>query len=651
MAGTAGGREVAVFVESALEEAGLATEVVEYQAFLSLPRSIRVELTSPVAERLSVSEPADPADPDTADPRIGPGFVAYSASAVASAPVVYVNYGLPADYARLAAAGIAVDGRIALARYGKSHRAVKVHTAERSGAAGIIIYSDPADDGYARGDAWPAGPWRSSELIQRGNAKYGWLWQGDPLTPGEPARGAPRLAPAEAPTLPRIPAAVLSWREAEKILRRLAGPVGPPGFQGGLPFTYHAGPGPAAVRLDVAMDAGPRAVRDVIGRIPGRDPDRTVLLGGHHDAWTFGGVDPGSSAAVLLEVARALGELARSGWRPARSIAFAFWDAEEFGLVGSTEYAEEHAARLRDQVVAYVNSDLYMDGRFDPGGTPSLRDFVVEVARDVPEGGGSLQAAWRASEWRRQPPERRRRGIEGFEVELKPLGSGADFVAFQDHLGLPTLSLEFAFEGGSSGYGAYHSSADTRSYMERFGDPGFRRGLTLARVLGLVAMRLGSSELLPCRYSHSAARIVEHLRAAQEWALDEDGRRSVAFEPAPLIASALEVERQAARLEGRLDARLAAGRLRPDEARRLNDLIARAEQALLDETEPASRRWYRHVIYGWNVYSLYDGQPLPGLAESIRLGDQAAVDREAARIAAALRRLRAVVTEAEAVLP
>lgn len=427
------------------------------------------------------------------------------------------------------------------------------------------------------------------------------------------------------------------------MLRRLGGAPAPAGFQGALPFTYRLGPGPAAVRLDVQMEAGRRKIRNVIGRIPGRQSDRLVMLGTHHDAWTFGAVDPGGSAAVVLELARVLGERRREGWTPERSIAFAFWDGEESGLVGSSEYAEEHGRELRAQAVAYVNTDLYLEGRLDAGGVPSLRDFMAEVMRDIPEGAGSdLLASWRASEWQRLPVERRTGRPETFEPELAALGSGADFVAFQDHLGLPTLSLEFDFAGS---YGTYHSNHDTRGYFERFADPGFRRGESLARLLGLTVTRLAEAPVLPYRYSRYAARIGEFLRAAESWT-PEPGRASVRVDLTAEREQAAAIEREGLRLERALEATLADGRL-PADARALNDTLTRAEQALLDESEPARERWYRHVVYGWNIYSLYDGQPLPGLAEAIRTGEAARVVREQQRIAEALARLRRQLAAAQ----
>jgi N-acetylated-alpha-linked acidic dipeptidase len=643
VAGSAGSMAIAGAVRTALEDAGLETEVHDYHVLLSTPRSVSVRITAPRSQEVSVVEPASPEDPDSARDDLPPGYVAYSASGSVSGPVVYVNYGLPPDYAALETAGIDVAGKIVLARYARSHRAVKVHTAEQHGARGILIYSDPADDGFVRGGTWPNGPWRADFQIQRGNAKYSWFWHGDPLSPGFGATAdAPVLDEASVPTLPRIPAVPLASKEAEKILRQLGGPAAPEGFQGGLPFPYRLGPGPVSASMDVRMDQDRRAVRNVIGRITGRDPDRWVLLGTHHDAWTFGGMDPGSGLAAVFEVARGLAALARDGWTPERSIVFAFWDAEEFGLIGSTEYAEAFAEELRAKAVAYINTDLYMRGRFDGGGTPSLRDFLVEVTKDVPalDGGGSVYDGWRADALARLPAERRPADESAFEVELAALGSGADFVAFQDHLGLPTLQMEFDFEGS---YGTYHSNYDTRAYVERWSDPGFVVGRTLVRVLGLSVMRLASAPVLPYRYGFYARTIDRFLEGASGWADGQaGGGLRVDLTEARRLAQAIALRADA--LERRIDAGLADGSLRPEQARALNDGLARLEQTLLDESEPADRRWYRHVIYGWNIYSLYAGQPLPGLAGVIRERDQAAVEREVARIEAALARMLAAIS-------
>jgi N-acetylated-alpha-linked acidic dipeptidase len=653
IAGSPASMAVAETIRQALANAGLQTEVHEFDVLLSTPKSISVELTEPARELLSVREPArellsvrepaNPLDPDSRNAELGPAFVAYSASDEVRAPVVYVNYGLPPDYDKVAAAGVDVRGKIVITRYARSHRAVKIHTAQQRGAAAIIVYSDPADDGFARGLVWPEGPWRADFQVQSGNGKYSWFWHGDPLSPGVGARAnSSVMTPSNAPTLPRIPAIVLSSKEAAKILQQLSGPAVPPGFQGALPFTYRLGPGPAVVKMDVKMDQRRRPIRDIIARLPGRNVDRWVVLGTHHDAWTFGGMDPGSGTSAVYETARALAALSKQGWKPDRSIVFAFWDAEEPGLVGSTEYAEAFERELREKAVAYINTDLFMRGHFYGGGTPSLRDFLVQVAKDVPgvDGHGTVYDDWRASNWQKQPPVRRLQGPKDFEVELAALGSGADFVAFQDYLGLPTLSIQFDFEGS---YGTYHSNYDSRHYVEHFSDPGFLVARTLAQVFGVAVMRLADSSILPFRYSHYAHMIGGYLDDAQTWARDDEGRRVVKLDQEKARVIAMEIETRASELERSIDANIETGRWSDAARASLNDRLAHLEQTLLDESGTPAERWYRHVIYGWNIYSLYDGQPLPGLAEAIRLRDSVQIARETSRIENALQRMLAAL--------
>jgi len=646
IAGSPASMAVAETIRKSLENAGLETEVHEFDVLLSTPKSINAEITEPAREPLNVREPANPLDPDSHHPELGPAFVAYSASGSVQAPVVYVNYGLPPDYEKLAAAGLDVRGKIVMARYARSHRAVKIHTAQLHGATAIIIYSDPADDGYAKGLAWPDGPWRADFQAQRGNGKYSWFWHGDPLSPGVGARADSQVMdPATAPTLPRIPAIVLSWKEAAKILQRLRGPAAPSGFQGALPFTYRLGPGPAVVKMDVQMDQRRRPIRDIIARLRGRDADRWVVLGTHHDAWTFGGMDPGSGTSAVFETARALAALSKQGWKPDRSLVFAFWDAEEPGLVGSTEYAEAFERELREKAVAYINTDLFMRGHFFGGGTPSLRDFLVQVAKDVPgvDGRGTVYDDWRATAWQKQPPTRRRLGPKDFEVELGALGSGADFVAFQDYLGLPTLSIQFDFDGS---YGTYHSNYDSRFFVEHFSDPGFHVARTLTQVFGLAVMRLADAPVLPFRYSHYAHKISEFLDDAQTWARDDDGNEIAKLDLVKAKQIAAEIETRATELERSINANIETGRASDSARASLNDRLAHLEQTLLDESGTPAERWYRHVIYGWNIYSLYDGQPLPGLAEAIRLKDSAQIAKETTRIENALRRMLAALPAA-----
>ena len=568
-----------------------------------------------------------------------------------------MNYGLPADYVALSTLGVSLRGKIALARYGRSHRAVKTHTAEQAGAHALILYSDPSDDGEAKGPAWPQGYWRGEQMLQRGNAKYSWFWPGDPLTPGVGAtKNAPRIDERTAPTLPKIPVVVLSWGEAQHVLAALGGPEAPAAFQGGLTnlrlgararrTPYKVGPGPAAVTLTVDMDQTLAPIYDVVASLTGTAlPARAVLFGGHHDAWTFGGVDPGTGTTALLEVAKALGQMAKTGWKPARTISLAFWDAEEFGLVGSTEYAEDQRARLQEQLIMYVNIDMYMKGRFDPGGVPSLSAFVSDVAKDVPEGDTSVYDAWQTSEWARLPAARRSGSSGAFVPDIKPLGSGADFVPFQDFLGVPTMAIEFIGENGY-GYGTYHSNYDSRAYTETIADPGFTQGVLMAHVLGTMALRMSQADVLPFRFAHYGEKLHDAVDAAQGWAKDA----GMSLDLTTQRAKADSIRLTATALESSIDERLVRGGVPAALAAPLNDRLARLEQRLADDDGAPDTKWYRHVFYGWNTYSLYDGQPFPGLAEALRVKDARRVTHEVLRIDRALDRMAAELVAAQALL-
>ncbi len=630
-AGSEGTKAVVAYLERTLKGFGLDVETHEYQVLLAKPRVVEIAMTAPTSAPLVVTEPAIPGDPTSGHDELGGGYIAYSASGTASGQIVYVNYGLPADYAELATLGVSLKGKIAMARYGKSHRAVKTHTAEQAGARALVLYSDPADDGATRGVTWPDGYYRGADMLQRGNAKYSWYWHGDPLTPGAGATAdAARIPMATAPTLPKIPVVVVSASQARTLMAALSGADAPARFKGGLETPYKVGPGPAAVRVHVEMDQGLCPIYDVVATLKGAvAPNRQVLFGGHHDAWTFGGVDPGTGTTALLEVARGLGALAKTGWRPARTIAFAFWDAEEFGLVGSTEYAEALKARLRDELLLYVNIDMYMKGHFDPGGVPSLSAFVTDVAKDVPQGASTVFA-----EWQKYEATKAKADPATFTPDIKALGSGADFVPFQDHLAVPTMAIEFIGDNAYA-YGTYHSNYDSRAYVERVADPGFQQGVLMSQVLGTMALRMSEADVLPFRYSHYASKLRAALDDVDRWAKDA----GMPLDLAALRAAVGAAGTTARELENDIDRGLQSGRLTRERAAALNDRLGRLEQTLADDDGAADSKWYRHVFVGWNIYSLYDGQPFPGVFEAFRVKDQARVAHELERIRRALERL------------
>lgn len=653
-AGSAGSREVIAYLERRLRGFGLEVTRHDYAVWLSAPRRVQVTMTAPTPRALSVKEPAIAGDPSSSHPELGEGWVAYSGSGDVSGEVVYVNYGLPNDYEALSQRGVSLAGRVALARYGKSHRAVKVHAAQLAGARALVLYSDPADDGASRGPVWPEGYWRGADMLQRGNAKMSWFFHGDPLTPGTPALpGVERLDPRAAPTLPRIPVVPLAWNEARHLLSALGGSPAPAAFRGALGAATRTGPGPARVRVDVQMDDTLRTITNVVATLRGAaQPDRMVMLGGHHDAWTFGGVDPGTGAAALLEVARGLGTLAKQGTRPARSIAIAFWDAEEFGLVGSTEYVEQFRRQLQEQLVLYVNIDMYMRGRFDPGGAPALNEFVADIARDVPDREGSVLDGWRASP-RAMASRPLRPCLAGpCAPTLKALGSGADFVAFQDHIAVPTLSIEFIGDNGY-GFGPYHSNYDSRAYVERIADPGFTQGATMAQTLGMLALRMANADVLPFRPSRASEALQQSVIVAGA----SMGRRRPNLEVrlSSRMRAAVERARVASvELEEAIDARLANGPPVASDWQALNDRLARLEQLLADDDGLPDRRWFRHVVHGWDIHSLYDGQPFPGLTEALRRNDPSRITVELGRIGRidrALERWARAIEAAKSLVP
>lgn len=656
VAGTPQEKKLAEFVLARFKDLGLEAEMVRYDVFLNHPKRVSLKLVEPVEAELRLVEDPYDVDKDSTPRGVFPGFHGYGASGQAAGQVVYVNYGTPADYERLRGLGVSVEGRVALVRYGAVFRGLKVKEAQERGASGVLIYSDPADDGYMRGDVYPDGPMRPPSAIQRGSVQFLSLGPGDPSTPGYPSTaGAKRLTREQMTTLPKIPSLPIGYGEAEKILRRLGGPRVPDEWQGGLPFSYHVGPGGAAVAMDVQMDEGLKPIFNVIARIPGAsEPERLVVLGNHRDAWTHGAVDPNSGTAAMLEMARGLAAALRTGWRPRRTILLASWDAEEYGLVGSTEWAEEHAAELQRNAVAYLNCDVAVTGpNLGLGGVPSLRDVARAAAGDVaePQRGGSVGAAWERrlqAEWAREAPVALADAKAPFEPRLSPLGSGSDYTAFLDHLGVPSLDMGF-----SGAYGVYHAVYDDFRWMERYGDPGFLYHAAAARLWGLMAMRLASAEVLPLRFSGYASALQDDLDALRREAV----RRSrVPLDPAagarPAIAPDFGAVLQALRELGEAgaaadraaDAAQQAGDA--SAARRVNDALLQVERAFLNADGLPRRAWFRHMLIAPGTTTGYAPWPFPGLQQAVEDRDAALFASEAGRVAAALRAGAARLREA-----
>jgi N-acetylated-alpha-linked acidic dipeptidase len=637
MAGTEASHRVAEWLRDQYRSFGFDAEIVTYSVWLPQPREVTLELTKPVSQKLASPEQPIDVDKDTFDKRVIPAFNIYSPSGEITAPVVYVNYGTLEDYRTLASSGVHVEGKIVLARYGKGYRGIKAKLADEHKAAALILFSDPKDDGSVAGATYPNGPWRPMSGIQRGSIVYTQLYPGDPLTPGVAATpSAKRLAPADAASLPRIPTMPINAQDASVILQNLGGQAVPADWQGGLPFTYHFGPGGAEVHMKLVMDYQQRQIYDVIAKLRGTSDDEWVVLGNHHDAWVFGAADPGSGTASTLEVGRALGDLVRSGWKPRRTIVICHWDGEEPGIIGSTEWVEANRAELQKKVMAYINTDVGVNGpNFGASATPSLKALVRDAAREVkdPGTGRSVYDVWRdhasaftgeVSGTAKQTPTADASG----EPPISSLGSGSDYSAFFDHAGIPSLDIGFTGD-----YGVYHSIYDDFYWMKHFGDPKFAYHPALARILGTVALRLDEADILPFDFP-AYAQEIEHITTnrIRRAVRDEDEQ---ALEPALDAAATLSIS--ALRASQALVA-VSGAPLDPAQASQINHAVAAVEQAFLAPDGLAGRPWFQHVLYAPGSYTGYSSVEEPGVTEALERNDSATLRREADSLAAALER-------------
>ncbi len=640
MAGTDASRRVAEWLRDQYRSFGFDAEIVTYSAWLPQPREVTLELTKPENKKLASPEQPIDVDRDTFDKRVGPAFNLYSPSGEVTAPVVYVNYGTQEDYRVLASSGVHVEGKIVLARYGKGYRGIKAKLADEHKALALILFSDPKDDGNAAGETYPNGPWRPMSGIQRGSIVYTQVYPGDPLTPGVAATpAAKRLAPADAASLPRIPTMPINAQDASVILANLGGQAVPPDWQGGLPITYHFGPGGAEVHMKLVMDYQQRPIYDVIAKLHGTSDDEWVVLGNHHDAWVFGAADPGSGTSAMLETGRALGELVRSGWKPRRTIVICAWDGEEPGLIGSTEWVEANRAELQAKAVVYINTDVGVSGpNFGASATPSLKALVRDVAREVedPRTGRTVYDAWRehAAMAKGEMPGTGRQepaADASGEAPLNALGSGSDYSAFFDHAGIPSMDMGFTGD-----YGVYHSVYDDFYWMKHFGDPKFAYHAALARIMGILALRLDEADILPFDFPAYALEL-EHLTTdrIRRAVRDEDEQ---SLEPALDDVAKLSIS--ASRASHALQT-VSGAPLDPAKASEINHAIAAVEQAFLAPDGLAGRPWFRHVLYAPGSYTGYASVVLPGVTEALDRNDSAALRREADALAAAFLRASA----------
>ncbi len=645
-AGTEANERTAEYMADRLREFGFDSIIMNrYEVLLPRPLEREVTLVAPVRYRLRLAEPPLEPDPDTGKRGVLPPFVAYAPDGDVTAEVVYVNYGIPEDYAVLDSLGISVEGKIVIARYGRSWRGIKPRLAAEHGAVATLLYSDPADDGYVQGTALPDGKWRPEHGVQRGSVMDMPTYPGDPQTPMRPSKpGVERLPLDETPTLQKIPVLPISHADAEPILRHLAGSEVPQAWRGGLPITYHVGPGPARVHLKLRSDWSVRPIVNVIGILRGsEEPEKIVMAGGHRDAWTFGGRDPISGAVSLLESARAIAELVRQGDRPKRSIAIASWDAEEYGLIGSTEYGEEFGDELRRNLVVYLNRESYTAGAFSAAGVHSLQPLVSEVVRRVasPDGTGSVYEGWRARVGSRAMVD-----LLGEEqVRIGALGSGSDYTVFLDHLGIPSMSFGF-----SSGNGVYHSRYDTHWFFTTYGDPGFAYGERLAEITALFLLRVANADILPFDYASTSETIDRYLDEL-EVAVQAQGWSDIDLTPSRLAnrrlgAAALTLNGERDRIL-ELPAETVAAHTA--ELRKLNDRLLEAEQGFLHDAGLPGRPWYRHQLYAPGFYTGYGVKTLPGVREAIEKGDPDETRLMQNALRDALMRVRDVLVEAIAV--
>jgi N-acetylated-alpha-linked acidic dipeptidase len=642
MAGTEASHRIAEWLRDQFRSFGFEAEIVSYSVWLPQPREITLELTKPESKRLASQEEPFEGDKDTFDKRVVPAFNAYSPSGDVTAPVVYVNYGMADDYRQLAALGVDVAGKIVIARYGVGYRGVKAKLAEEHKAAALIIYSDPEDDGSAVGDSYPRGPWRPMSGIQRGSIIYTEIYPGDPLTPGVAATpNAQRIAPSDAANLPHIPTMPINAQDAAVILSKLGGQKVPRGWQGSLPFAYHVGPGDAEVHMKLTINYERRPIYDVVAKLRGIADDQWVILGNHHDAWVFGAADPGSGTASMLETARSLGELAKSGWKPRRTIVICEWDAEEPGLIGSTEWVEANRDELQAKAVAYINTDVGVTGpSFTAAATPSLDQLVRDATHDVqdPATGLSIYDAWRS-----RPSNPRGDGTArpvpmadaSGAAPVSPLGSGSDFCSFFDYAGIPSIDLSFAGE-----YGVYHSLYDDFYWMKHFGDPTFAYHAALARVIGTLALRLDEADILPFDYFSYASEI-EH-RATER--ITHAARESDQDIMEPILDAAAKLTTSASNASQALQVLLKAS-ADPTKLDEINHALAGVEQGLLAPDGLAGRPWFKHTIYAPGNYSGYAAEALPGITKALSDGDSDTLRRESDSLAAALLRASARLDE------
>jgi N-acetylated-alpha-linked acidic dipeptidase len=675
-------KENAEWIAARFKEFGLDTHIEQFDVLYPTPKERVVELVDGgpkfVAKLQEPPVPQDPTSNQTSEQL--PTYHAYSIDGDVTAPLVYVNYGIPEDYEQLERMGVSVKGAIVIARYYHSWRGIKPKVAAEHGAVGCLIYSDPHEDGFVQGETFPAGAWRPKDGVQRGSVADMPFYAGDPLTPGVGAtKDAKRLKVEEAPTITKIPVLPISYADAQPLLAALTGRIAPDGWRGGLGMTYRIGPGPAKVHLKVKSNWGLKPVYDVIAKIPGSTaPDEWVLRGNHHDAWVNGAEDPTSGMVAVLEEGRALGELLKQGWKPKRTIILCAWDGEEPGLLGSTEWAEEHADELKAHAVAYVNSDSNGRGYLGIEGSHTLEKFTNEVSRDISDPETKL-SAWKRIQLKEisdaKSAEKRQEIRQRADLRIGALGSGSDFTGFLQHDGIASLNIGFS---GEDGGGIYHSIYDDFYWYTHFSDTDFAYGRALAQAGGSMVMRMADADLLPFEFgdfSDTIQMYVQELRALWQKSRDdimeknreiEEGVFTATNDPKmPLVVPSVEgvpthlnfaplddavdaLKRSSAEYRKALERANANGgtALASASLADVNRLLIESERKLLTAEGLPNRPWFKHQIYAPGFYTGYAVKTIPAVREAIELKQWKQADTAIVVVAQVLQNEAALISSA-----
>jgi N-acetylated-alpha-linked acidic dipeptidase len=665
-------KDNAEWIASKFKEFGLETQIETFSVLFPTPKERLVELVDGGPHfTAKLQEPVVPEDPtsnQTAEQL--PTYNAYSIDGDVTAPLVYVNYGLPEDYDILDRLGISVKGAIIIARYGHSWRGIKPQVGAEHGAIGCIIYSDPRDDGYAGGGVFPKGPYRPSEGVQRGSVQDSTVYMGDPLTPGVGATAdAKRIPVAESKSLTKIPVLPISYGDAQPLLAAITGRVAPRNWQGGLPITYHIGPGAAKVHLKMFSNWQMEPLYDVIGKIPGSTiPDEWVIRGNHHDAWVNGAEDPLSGAVAVMEEARAIGELLKQGWKPKRTIIYCAWDGEEPGLLGSSEWVETHADDLRKHAVVYINSDSNSRGYFSLEGSHSLEHFINDVARDVRDPETKL-SVWKRDQLKEieeaKTPEALRELRSRHDLRLEMLGGGSDHAPFINFAGIASLGIGF---GGEDGGGIYHSIYDDFYWYTHFSDKDFVYGRALAQAGSTSVVRMADADLLPFQFSDFADDVKMYVREVEKFADKQreeiqennqklaEGMYEATADPrytwvtpkkeevpphlnfAPLDNAVESLERSSAEYQKALDRVSANGgaALASASLKEVNEMLIQCEHKLTTPEGLPGRFWYKHELYAPGVYTGYAAKAIPAVREGLEQKNWKQAEESAARVAKVL---------------